>query len=249
MTNQVTIHDDLKDQEENNKENNNANNKNNYNPPRTMRGKEEGLGSFVFGYGHVAQAEMYNKTIEEVADYVGKKFSKEMRLVIKKKKEFAPTKPTHPTPDKDGNFDEMEKMEFKSDYEEYKKDMKQYKELKSKVFLLIMGQCTTNLKEKIESHDDFDKMEEDYDVIKLIDLIRKLSYGETDTKYVHCLVVMEIRKLAAIRQKQHESLTNYYNRFLNLIQVIESRWGLLVPTKVAEETTNYARNKKKGLSS
>ena len=62
-----------------------------------MRGKEEELGSFVFGYGHVAQAEMYNKTIEEVADYVGKKFSKEMRLVIKKKKEFAPTKPTHQT--------------------------------------------------------------------------------------------------------------------------------------------------------
>ena len=55
-----------------------------------MKGKEEELGSFVFGYGHVAQAEMYNKTIEEVADYVGKKFSKEMRLVIKKKKEFAP---------------------------------------------------------------------------------------------------------------------------------------------------------------
>ena len=156
---------------------------------------------------------MYNKTIEEVADYVGKKFSKETRLVIKKKKEFAPVKPPHPTPDKDGIIDEMEKMEFKSDYDEYKKDLKQYKEMKSTVFLLLMGQCTTNLKEKIESHDDFDDMEEDYDVIKLVELIRKLSYGENDTKYVDCLVVMEIRKLAAIRQKQNESLTNYYNRF------------------------------------
>ena len=117
------------------------------------------------------------------------------------------TKPTHPTPDKDGHIDEMEKVEFKSDYDEYKKDLKQYKELKSKVFLLIIGQCTTNLKEKIESHDDFDKMEEDYDVIKLIELITKLSYGEVYTKYVHCLVVMEIRKLVAIKQKQNESLT------------------------------------------
>ena len=108
-----------------------------------------------------------------------------------------------------------------------------------------MGQCTTNLKEKIESHDDFDQMEEDYDVIKLIGLIKKLSYGETDTKYVHCLVVMEIRKLATIRQKQNESLINYYKRFLNLIQVIESSWGLLVPIKIAEATANYARNKKK----
>ena len=143
--NEHTIHDDLvKDLENDNKENRNrnTNNKNNNNPSRSIKGKKEELGSFVFGYGHVAQAEMYNKTIEEVADYVGKKFSKEMRLVIKKKKEFAPTKPTHPTPDKDGNFDEMEKMEFKSDYDEYKKDLKQYKEMKSKVFLLLMGQCT-----------------------------------------------------------------------------------------------------------
>ena len=49
----------------------------------------------------------------------------------------------------------MEKMEFKSDYDEYKKDLKQFKELKSKVFLLVIGQCTNSLKEKIESHDDF----------------------------------------------------------------------------------------------
>ena len=98
-------------------------------------------------------------------------------------------------------------LEFKSDYDEYKKNLKQYKQLKSKVFLPIMGQCTINLKEKIESHDDFDEMEENYDVIKLIELIRKLSYGEVYTKYAHCLVVMEIRKLGAINQKQNESLT------------------------------------------
>ena len=88
MTNETRIHDELNEAE--NKENKNDNIKNN-NPSRSIRGKEEELGSFVFGYGHVAQAEMFNKTIEEVADYVGKKFSKEMRLVIKKKKEFEPT--------------------------------------------------------------------------------------------------------------------------------------------------------------
>ena len=54
----TTIHDDLKDHEEKNKENRNNKNKKSNNPSRTMKGKEEELGSFVFGYGHVAQAEM-----------------------------------------------------------------------------------------------------------------------------------------------------------------------------------------------
>ena len=63
---------------------------------RTTQGKEEKLGGFVFGYGHKHQAEYYNRTIEEIADFVGTKYSKEMRLLVKKGKEFAPDPPDKP---------------------------------------------------------------------------------------------------------------------------------------------------------
>ena len=72
-----------------------------------------------------------------------------------------------------------------------------------------MGQCTANLNKRIESNAEFDKIEEDYDVVKLIELIRKLSYGEVETKYVFCTILMEMRKLSNIRKKQNESLIAY----------------------------------------
>ena len=56
------------------------NNKNN--TIRTIKGKEEKLAGFVFGYGHNSQAKFYNRTIDEIADFVGQKYSKEMRLAI-----------------------------------------------------------------------------------------------------------------------------------------------------------------------
>ena len=56
-----------------------------------LKGKEEGLGSNVFSYGHVAQAEIYNRTVLEIAEYVGKKYCKEVlkrepRLLTKRPK-------------------------------------------------------------------------------------------------------------------------------------------------------------------
>ena len=63
---------------------------------KTYQGKEEKLGNYIFGYGHRSQAELYNRTIEEIADYGGKKYTKEMRLLVKKGKEFAPEPPEDP---------------------------------------------------------------------------------------------------------------------------------------------------------
>ena len=40
---------------------------------KSYQGKEEKLGNYIFGYGHRSQAEWYNRTIEEIADFVGKK--------------------------------------------------------------------------------------------------------------------------------------------------------------------------------
>ena len=47
----------------------NPSNTTSVNPNRkSLKGKGERLGSNVFGYGHVAQAELYNRTVEELAE-------------------------------------------------------------------------------------------------------------------------------------------------------------------------------------
>ena len=164
-----------------------------------------------------------------------------MRLLVKKGKEFAPEPPDDPKADKDGKISEVDKLTFKSEYDNYKHEEKQYNQHKAKVFLLILGQCTANMKRKIEYNRDFDEIEENHDVIKLINLIRRLSYSDVDAKYKFWTVAHDFRKLAEIKQRNNETLDAYYKRFVNLNKVMESRWGKLVPIKLAQDETNYKK--------
>ena len=104
---------------------------------KTYQGKEEKLGNYIFGYGHRSQEEFYNRTIEEIADFVGKKYSKEMRLLVKKGKEFAPEPPDDPQTDKEGKISEIDKLTVTSEYDNYKHEEKQYNQHKAKVAISI----------------------------------------------------------------------------------------------------------------
>ena len=144
---------------------------------KSLKGKEEALGNNVFGYGHVAQAELYNKTVEELAEYVGKKYSKEMRALVKNGEDG---EPEEPDPPKDKNsVSTYELMILKSDYEDYKQLKREYECHKAKVFLLILGQCTLNMRNRVEQDDKekYKKMEKEYDVASLLETIKKLSYS------------------------------------------------------------------------
>ena len=78
-----------------------------------------------------------------------------------------------------------------------------------------MCQCMANMKRKVGWNEDFDEIEEDYDVARLANLLKKLSYAEVDAKY--------IMEPSEMRHRTDKSLNNYYfNRFKNLIKVIES---------------------------
>ena len=194
------------------------------------------MGSNVFGYGHVAQAELYsNRTVEELAEYVGKKYSKEMRALVKTGEDG---EPEEPDPPKDKNsVTNYDLMILKSDYEDYKKLKREYECHKAKVFLLILGQCTLNMRNRVEQDDKekYKKMEEEYDVAGLLETIKRLSYTENKTKYSYWMMARDIKKLATIKQQHDETLAMYHKRFINLVDVIEARWGSLAPTNVPDE--------------
>ena len=50
-----------------------------------------------------------------------------------------------------------------------------------------------------------------------------------------------------MQQHQNESIIAYHRRFLNLVEVIEAKWGQLVPEKMAQQETTYSRSKQKTL--
>ena len=83
-------------------------------------GKEEKLGSNVFSYGHIGQAEMYIKTIQELIEFVGKRYGKDMRHLLKYSKECGPDKPEVPAEaESKSAATEYELMVWKSEYNDY----------------------------------------------------------------------------------------------------------------------------------
>ena len=158
-----------------------------------------------------------------------------MRALVKTVEDDEPEQPDPPS-DKN-SVSNYELMILKSDYEDYKKLKREYDSHKVKVFLLILGQCTLNMRNKVEQNDKekYKKMEEEYDVASLLETIKKLSYTGNKTKYSYLMMARDIKKLATIRQLHEETLAMYHKRFINLVEVIEARWGCLAPTNLPDE--------------
>ena len=66
------------------------------------------------------------------------------------------------------------------------------------------------MKTKIEFNEDLDDIEEDYDVVRLINLLRKFSYADEDSKYKYLTVANDLHKLWELKQRNNESLSAYF---------------------------------------
>ena len=62
-------------------------------------------------------------------------------------------------------------------------DKKDYRRDKSKVFHVIMSQCTLAMKNKIETLPEYKQFETDDDVIALLGTMKELVYSTDKTQY------------------------------------------------------------------
>ena len=69
----------------------------------------------------------------------------------------------------------MEK--YKQELTRYYRKQDKYNENKSRVFVVVMGQCTLTMKNKLESLRGHQKMEDDNDVVGLLHTIKELSFS------------------------------------------------------------------------
>ena len=91
-------------------------------------------------------------------------------------KESEPEKPTEPTKKTPTAFD-VKECDEKLDFHFRKQEI--HEENKAKVFIVIVGQCTLVMKNKVMSCKDHKKMEEEDNVVELLKAIKKLCYQES----------------------------------------------------------------------
>jgi hypothetical protein len=198
------------------------------------RGKIEELGQLVYKSNTKDSADMYIRTTEAVADYVGKEYGKDMRMLVKNQTERNFTEPRAPRKE-ESTPGLLEK--YKTELGIYHKDRKEYNDNKSKVFVVILGQCLPSVRSKLESDDGYSTLENNDDVVGLLKELRKMAFltgGEQDPFWT---LQIALKRFATMSQGPTESVVNYHKRFLANVKVLEAQMGEFIPTKLVDGTT------------
>jgi hypothetical protein len=155
------------------------------------------------------------------------KFAKELYKAINSGEETELQEPEKPTSSKPSQI-EMKRYEvlcnrFFAKVEEYERE-------RTKLFRLIMGQCSPTMRDKLESMKEFPELEEKDNFIGLLELIHKLVYGTDNGQYEYWKMQASMAKLTGMKQEPREPTISFAERFLTQVEATESLWGPLVPT-------------------
>ena len=220
-------------------------------PPTTNRNAFKGaiaeLGSHVYTLGDLRQADRYVKSTEMLTLYVGRLYGKKMANLMKGK-EWTPTPPPKPT-DSEGVqtrntlVDPFDLEAYKHDYQQYKKELREYDDHKSKVFIIIRGQCALSMATHLETLSEYNALEVQDDVIGLLALLKKLTHGGATVRYEYLAMVESLRTLLTTTQDPTKPISSHYNTWYAAVEVFEATYGTLKPKQIGNDTEDEARGK------
>ena len=226
---------DKNEKSNNNNEAQKAKTKKHNNEASSIKGAIEELGRNVYCYGRRHQAEFFTKTTEAIGDYVGREYSKHMRNLVVDGTELSLSMPSEPT----GTANEYKIEKYKEDVKRYYSKSDKYNEHKAKVFIVIRGQCSLSMKNRLESDKEYKSWVRNDDVINLLKKIKELTYSTTEVRYEYWSLAMSLGKLANVRQSEGETIPSYYKRFRNIVEIMEGQWGDIYPMKLAANKAGY----------
>jgi hypothetical protein len=173
---------------------------------------------------------MHLRTTEAIADFVGVEYGRDMRMLVKHGTEKTFTKPRIP---RSKNVTPGLMKKYTTELGIFHRDKKEFRDNKAKVFVIILGQCTHNVKSKLESELGYGTLEINDDVVGLLRQLKQMAFASGGIQHPFCTLKIVMRRLLAINQGPREPVTNYYRRFVSATKVIEDQWGKFYPDKLA----------------
>jgi hypothetical protein len=105
-----------------------------------------------------------------------------MRLfLVKDQKENEPKEPVMPDEEEAKSPFVMKK--YKTELNQYYFKKERYEEHKAKISVIVKGQCTLNMKNKVESLQGYDLIKANDGVIKLLNGLKELMFKTHDAQY------------------------------------------------------------------
>lgn len=186
-----------------------------------FRGEHEDLKGFVYTYDSAARANQYEKTTEKVAEWTKKELSFCMdiwrSIIDLKEPQMETWKPKAPV---DGG-DMLEKAIFGESVKEYMLRKRTYDNNRSKVYTVVLGQCSEAMKAKIEGQDNWEIIHREHDLVKLLKSIKVWMLNQQGARSPVQATYSSLMAVFRMRQNRHEELIEFRKRFVAATQVLE----------------------------
>lgn len=209
----------------------------------TFKGKCKELEGFIFDANRYNQADEYIKTVKEIAEYVGANYDHgaDVRQAIEEGVKPTFAKPVKPQPLADeSDIDETDTMIWKKEVDYYVKRVTMLDSNLRKIYSLVWGQCSDVMREKIEALEAYETIKTEYDVLALLKEIKVINFKFEDQKYAYGAVYYANKRFYNYKQGAEDTNNEHYDKFNNLVSVVESYGGLLGQEKILLlEDTEY----------
>jgi hypothetical protein len=187
-----------------------------YNSMR-FEGREPSLRGHIYDWTGERNPDQFIKTTKEITNYVGHTYTKytaDFMEAVRVLELEDPEEPEHPAPDdQDGAY------VWKYNYKEYQAKLQEFSNFRAGLYNVVLGQCTDALQDKLKSHTDFPGAYQDG--IALLKIIKVLTYSFEDRRKLSEALCEIKETFYAFKQGRNMSLQQYYELFLNQVEVLD----------------------------
>eukprot|EP00978_Attheya_sp_CCMP212_P029308 scaffold103639_cov67-Attheya_sp.AAC.7 len=165
-----------------------------------FEGKCEYLSGHIYDCSDSRQSDVYVKTTNEIAEYVGTNFTygNDTKIAVKQ-------------------LTSIPVLTHESYLEENLKTL----------YSLVWGHCTDAIRTRIEALDNYQMMESDADGLKLLRMIKDLVFNFQSQKYLPLVLDESKARFYYWKQGKYSTPQVYLEQFQNMVDVIEHSGGTI----------------------
>lgn len=192
-------------------------------PEDKFKGLNEKLSGFTFDYGGTGNQDEYAKTIKAIINHIGQEFTnpRDIQTTLEDAVLYSIPMPKEPANYGTDKVNKTESLMFEKKVARYIIREDTLQDNLAKTFSLIWGQCTDNLKAKLESITDWKTIHHEKDALRLIQEVKNIIYKFEDQSYPMHSLFRANETVYLIKQKDDESNVKYYERFCNMVEAAE----------------------------
>ena len=156
--------------------------------------------------GTGSQADQFTATTKALASYAGRKCSypQDIRIEIERQKDVViPT----PTSRSDTEAD-VAKPLLGKEIDAYVKRSQQYRQNKANIYSVALGQCTEATNNRLEGEETFEDIDGESDAIRLLLLIKSITYSYESKSYPVLDIHMELKNYTQVTNQTRRRATS-----------------------------------------